>query len=141
MKATDSPGIHAPVWLIWLPAVAVTALQLTVPNVIAFGAGELRGPEGVGDFGLHVMAYLVICFAWWRVFRTAPDARLARWAAPLAVVTAVAVGAVDEALQAIPVLNRTCCWRDFLADIIGALLAATIAFEAARIGRNKSKAA
>ena len=125
--------------LYWLPAGGVTLGLLTAPNVVAPLQGGLSAP-GVGDFALHVVAYLVICFLWWRVLRTAADARVSRWAAPLAVAVALGVGAIDEALQAIPALHRTCSWRDFLADCLGCALASLLATEAARIGRGKSKA-
>ena len=123
----------------WLPAAALTASLWTVPNVMALLQGGLTAPPGVGDFALHTVAYVLVCFLWWRVFYTSPDARLSRWAVALAVAAALLVGAIDEGIQAIPGLNRNSSWRDFLADIVGTVLAALLALEATRIARRRRR--
>jgi VanZ family protein len=119
----------------WLPAVALTVLLWTVPNVIAFTRGGLKAPPGQNDFSLHSITFLVICFAWYRLFASRAARHWRRWAAGLAFAVSLGVGMVDEAIQALPFLPRDCQWEDFLADVIGAALAAGIAWEAARITR------
>ena len=119
----------------WLPAIALPVLLWTVPNIMALMQGGLTAPPGVGDFALHTVAYVLICFLWWRVFYTSPAVCLSRWAVVFAIAASLLVGAIDEGIQAIPGLNRTCSWRDFLADIIGTVLAALLALEATRIAR------
>lgn len=123
----------------WLPAIALTMSLWTVPNIMAMMQGGLTAPPGVGDFALHTVAYVLVCFLWWRVFYTSPAARLSRWAVVLAIVASLLVGAIDEGIQAIPGLNRNSSWRDFLADIIGTVLAALLALEATRIARRRHR--
>ena len=77
----------------------------------------------VSDKVLHAVAYGILSLLCYRAFRWAAGPAVARQAVVLAIVTASLYGVTDEVHQAF-VLLRESSWLDWLADTIGAAIAA-----------------
>ena len=79
--------------------------------------------QEVSDKILHAVEYGILSLFCYRAFRWAAGAAAARHAVLLAVVTASVYGLTDEVHQAFVPL-RDASWQDWLADTVGAALAA-----------------
>ena len=77
----------------------------------------------VSDKVLHAVEYAVLALLCYRAFRWAAGPVLARQAVVLAILTASVYGLTDEVHQAF-VPFRDSSWQDWLADTVGATLAA-----------------
>lgn len=108
----------------WLPAVLYA-------GVIFFLSAQSH-PEDqlpsflfkeVSDKVLHAVEYGILSFLCYRAFRWAAGPAVARQAVVLAILTASVYGLTDEVHQAFVPL-REASWQDWLADTIGATLAA-----------------
>ncbi|MCX5721920.1 MAG: VanZ family protein [Nitrospirae bacterium] len=79
--------------------------------------------QEVSDKILHAVEYGILSFLCYRAFRWAAGPAAARHAVLLAIVTASVYGLTDEVHQAfVPLRNAS--WQDWLADTVGAALAA-----------------
>ena len=79
--------------------------------------------EGVSDKVLHAVEYGILSLLYYRAFRWAAGPAVARQAVVLAIVTASVFGLTDE-LHQLFVPFRESSWQDWLADTVGATLAA-----------------
>ena len=79
--------------------------------------------QNVSDKVLHAVEYAILSLLCYRAFRRAAGPAVARQAVVLAILTASAYGLTDEVHQAFVPL-REASWQDWLADTIGATLAA-----------------
>ena len=79
--------------------------------------------EDVSDKVLHAVEYGILALLCYRAFRWAAGSAVAQQAVVLAIVTASVYGITDEAHQLI-VPFRESSWQDWLADTIGATVAA-----------------
>lgn len=77
----------------------------------------------VSDKVLHAVEYGILSLLCYRAFRWAAGPAVARQAVVLAIVTASVYGITDEVHQAFVPL-REASWQDWLADTVGATLAA-----------------
>ena len=77
----------------------------------------------VSDKVLHAVAYGILSLLCYRAFRWAAGPAIARQAVVLAIVTASLYGVTDEVHQAFVPLRES-SWLDWLADTIGAAIAA-----------------
>jgi VanZ family protein len=77
----------------------------------------------VSDKVLHAVEYGILSLLCYRAFRRAAGPAVARQAVMLAILTASAYGLTDEVHQAFVPL-REASWQDWLADTIGATVAA-----------------
>jgi VanZ family protein len=77
----------------------------------------------VSDKVLHAVEYGILSLLCYRAFRRAAGPDVARQAVALAIVTASVYGLTDEVHQAFVPL-REATWQDWLADTVGATLAA-----------------
>ena len=77
----------------------------------------------VSDKVLHAVAYGILSLLCYRAFRWAAGPAVARQAVVLAIVTASLYGVTDEVHQAFVPLRES-SWLDWLADTIGAAIAA-----------------
>lgn len=86
---------------------------------------QIHGPIPRTDLVLHVS-----CFFGWAFLLTLCGFFGPRWShRNIARVVGLGIlySALDEGLQAIPALHRSCDWSDFLADCSGILLAGIVA--------------
>ncbi|MCX5723096.1 MAG: VanZ family protein [Nitrospirae bacterium] len=115
---------------------AVQALWYWLPVVfyagVIFLLSSLSHPEeelpsfllqDVSDKILHAVEYGILSFLCYRALRWATGPAAARHAVLLAMVTASFYGLTDEVHQAF-VPFRDASWQDWLADTVGAALAA-----------------
>ena len=79
--------------------------------------------QDVSDKVLHAVEYGILSLLCYRAFRRAAGPAVARQAVVLAILTASAYGLTDEVHQAFVPL-REASWQDWLADTVGATLAA-----------------
>jgi len=79
--------------------------------------------KGVSDKVLHAVEYAMLALLCYRAFRWAAGPVVARQAVVLAIVTASVFGLTDEVHQLFVPL-REASWQDWLADTVGATLAA-----------------
>ena len=79
--------------------------------------------KGISDKVLHAVEYAMLAFLCYRAFRWAAGPVVARQAVVLAIVTASVFGLTDEVHQLFVPL-REASWQDWLADTVGATLAA-----------------
>jgi len=79
--------------------------------------------KGVSDKVLHAVEYAMLALLCYRAFRWAAGPVVARQAVVLAIVTASVFGLTDEVHQLFVPL-RDASWQDWLADTVGATLAA-----------------
>jgi VanZ family protein len=77
----------------------------------------------VSDKVLHAVEYGILSLLCYRAFRRAAGPAVARQAVVLAIVTASVYGITDEVHQAFVPLRES-SWLDWLADTIGAAIAA-----------------
>ena len=77
----------------------------------------------VSDKVLHAVEYGILSLLCYRAFRRAAGPTVARQAVVLAIVTASVYGVTDEVHQAFVPLRES-SWLDWLADTIGAAIAA-----------------
>jgi len=77
----------------------------------------------VSDKVLHAVEYGILSFLCYRAFRWGAGPAVARQAVVLAILTASVYGLMDEVHQAFVPL-REASWQDWLADTVGATLAA-----------------
>lgn len=91
---------------------------------------KVPGPEGT-----DIVAHMVSFGTWTVLFG------LAAWFPPrfsmrslvLGLVVGVLYAAVDEGLQAIPALGRTCAWDDYGADVLGVVVGTLTLFVIGRV--------
>ena len=89
--------------IFWLAIIAVLiAATLPSPTLVGVSANDKLQ---------HIGAFALLCFLGLLAY---PHARKLKWLVGLA-----AYGALIEAVQAIPSLNRMSDWRDWLADLVG----------------------
>lgn len=79
--------------------------------------------KAVSDKVLHAVEYGILSLLCCRAFRRAAGPTVARQAVVLAIVTASVYGVTDEVHQAFVPLRES-SWLDWLADTIGAAIAA-----------------
>jgi VanZ family protein len=79
--------------------------------------------KDINDKVLHAVEYGILALLCYRAFRWAAGPAVARQAVVLAIVTASVYGLTDEVHQALVPL-RDASWQDWLADTVGATLAA-----------------
>ena len=79
--------------------------------------------QEISDKILHAVEYGILSLLCYRAFRWAAGPASARHAVLLAIVTASVYGLTDEVHQAFVPL-RDASWQDWLADTVGAALAA-----------------
>jgi VanZ family protein len=79
--------------------------------------------QEVSDKILHAVEYGILSLLCYRAFRWAAGPAVARQAVVLAILTASVYGLTDEVHQAFVPL-RDASWQDWLADTVGAALAA-----------------
>ncbi len=79
--------------------------------------------KDVSDKVLHAVEYGILSLLCYRAFRWAAGPAVARQAVVLAILTASVYGLTDEVHQAFVPLRES-SWQDWLADTIGATLAA-----------------
>lgn len=79
--------------------------------------------QEISDKILHAVEYGILSLLCYRAFRWAAGPAAARHAVLLAIVTASVYGLTDEVHQAFVPL-RDASWQDWLADTVGAALAA-----------------
>jgi len=79
--------------------------------------------KGISDKVLHAVEYAMLALLCYRAFRWAAGPVVARQAVVLAIVTASVFGLTDEVHQLF-VPFRESSWQDWLADTVGATLAA-----------------
>jgi VanZ family protein len=77
----------------------------------------------VSDKVLHAVEYGILSLLCYRAYRWAAGPAVARQAVVLAILTASVYGFTDEAHQAFVPLRES-SWQDWLADTLGATLAA-----------------
>ena len=77
----------------------------------------------VSDKVLHAVEYGILALLCYRAFRRAAGPAAARQAVVLAILTASVYGLTDEVHQTLVPL-REASWQDWLADTVGATLAA-----------------
>jgi VanZ family protein len=108
----------------WAPVVGYAGL--------IFSLSALSHPEehlpsfvikGVSDKVLHAVEFGMLALLCYRAFRWAAGPVVARQAVVLAIVTASVYGLTDEVHQLFVPL-REASWQDWLADTVGATLAA-----------------
>jgi len=108
----------------WAPVVGYAGL--------IFSLSSLSHPEeqlpsfllkGISDKVLHAVEYAMLALLCYRAFRWAAGPVVARQAVVLAIVTASVFGLTDEVHQLFVPL-RDASWQDWLADTVGATLAA-----------------
>jgi len=108
----------------WAPVVGYAGL--------IFSLSSLSHPEeqlpsfllkGISDKVLHAVEYAMLALLCYRAFRWAAGPVVARQAVVLAIVTASVFGLTDEVHQLFVPL-REASWQDWLADTVGATLAA-----------------
>ena len=108
----------------WAPVVGYAGL--------IFSLSSLSHPEeqlpsfllkGISDKVLHAVEYAMLALLCHRAFRWAAGPAVARQAVVLAIVTASVFGLTDEVHQLF-VPFRESSWQDWLADTVGATLAA-----------------
>ena len=108
----------------WTPVVGYAGL--------IFSLSSLSHPEeqlpsfllkGISDKVLHAVEYAMLALLCYRAFRWAAGPVVARQAVVLAIVTASVFGLTDEVHQLFVPL-REASWQDWLADTVGATLAA-----------------
>jgi VanZ family protein len=108
----------------WAPVVGYAGL--------IFSLSALSHPEehlpsfvikGVSDKVLHAVEFGMLALLCYRAFRWAAVPVVARQAVVLAIVTASVFGLTDEVHQLFVPL-REASWQDWLADTVGATLAA-----------------
>ena len=108
----------------WLPAVLYAGVIFFLSSQ---SHPEDRLPpflfKEISDKVLHAVEYGILALLCYRAFRWAAGPVLARQAVVLAIVTASVYGLTDEVHQAFVPL-RDASWQDWLADTIGAALAA-----------------
>ncbi|WP_455378117.1 VanZ family protein [Petrachloros mirabilis] len=117
----------------WLPAVAYAGV---IYYFSSLPHPEEKLPklllEAFGDKSLHMAEYAVLSVLFYRAFRWAAGARVARHALVLAIAVASFYGLTDEVHQAF-VPNRESSLFDWLADTVGAAIGA---IGACYLGRN-----
>jgi hypothetical protein len=89
--------------------------------------GPVRRPDLIvhfGAFGLWTFL-LMMCGVWGRV----SSWRNLGWS----VMVGLAYAGIDEGLQAVPALRRTCAWDDYAANAGGVLIAAGVVALGARV--------
>ena len=79
--------------------------------------------KDINDKVLHAVEFGILVLLCYRAFRWAAGPAVARQAVVLAIVTASVYGLTDEVHQALVPL-RDASWQDWLADTVGATLAA-----------------
>jgi VanZ family protein len=108
----------------WAPVVGYAGL---IFSLSALSHPEEQLPafvlKGVSDKVLHAVEYAMLAFLCYRAFRWAAGPVVARQAVVLAIVTASVFGLTDEVHQLFVPL-REASWQDWLADTVGAMLAA-----------------
>lgn len=97
--------------------------------------GPIRRPDLVVHFGAFgTWAFLMMmCGVWGRV----ASWRNVGWS----VVAALLYAGLDEGLQAIPVIRRTCAWDDYAANAGGVLIAAAVVVVVGKIAKRRAKMA
>ena len=108
----------------WAPVVGYAGL---IFSLSALSHPEEQLPsfvlKGISDKVLHAVEYAMLAFLCYRAFRWAAGPVVARQAVVLAIVTASVFGITDEVHQLFVPL-REASWQDWLADTVGARLAA-----------------
>ena len=121
-----------------MPAVPLAARRIAflIYACVLFGAThwpalEIQGPVPRTDLWLHVIAFTT----WTALFGFAEFvAPFRERTTPLLLVPcALVYAAVDEALQAVPVLNRHASFDDYTANAVGVFLGAAIVAIAGRV--------
>ena len=102
----------------------VTAVYWGVLFVLTHTPQLPPPPGGVSDKGAHVLAYGALAGALFvTVWVNRPQTRKLGWKVLL---VCAAYGAADEWLQAVPWVGRSCEMNDWLADLLGAGIAAGV---------------
>jgi len=108
----------------WAPVIGYAGL---IFSLSALSHPEEQLPafvlKGVSDKVLHAVEYGMLALLCYRAFRWAAGPVVARQAVVLAIVTASVFGLTDEVHQLFVPL-REASWQDWLADTVGATLAA-----------------
>ena len=108
----------------WAPVVGYAGL---IFSLSALSHPEEQLPlfvlKGISDKVLHAVEYAMLALLCYRAFRWAAGPVVARQAVVLAIVTASVFGITDEVHQLFVPL-REASWQDWLADTVGATLAA-----------------
>jgi VanZ family protein len=108
----------------WAPVVGYAGL---IFSLSALSHPEEQLPlfvlKGISDKVLHAVEYGMLALLCYRAFRWAAGPVVARQAVVLAIVTASVFGITDEVHQLFVPL-REASWQDWLADTVGATLAA-----------------
>lgn len=88
---------------------------------------KLRVP---GPTGTDLVAHMVSFGTWTTLFGLAAwiPTRFSPKSIGLGFVVGVAYAAVDEGLQAVPILGRTCAWSDYAANVLGVSAATVLLF-------------
>lgn len=110
----------------WRGAFILYAIALTVAT---HWPRLTIGPEiPATDKEIHTAAFALATFLLW----------MTRWQRRMWMVMLIALAwaGLDELTQAIPIIQRTCSWLDFLADAIGVALATLAIRAVARFTRS-----
>ena len=124
MRDIARHGVMVQVLWYWVPVVLYAG---TIFSLSSQSYPEEQLPsflfEGVSDKVLHAVEYGILSLLCYRAFRWAAGSAVARQAVVLAIVTASVFGLTDEVHQLFVPL-REASWQDWLADTVGATLAA-----------------
>lgn len=84
---------------------------------------KIEGPVPRPDLFIHFAAFGLWAFLFGLCAFFAPNApRFSAKNYLITFIAGLAYAAIDEGLQAIPALHRTCAWDDYAANAIGVLL-------------------
>lgn len=88
---------------------------------------KLRVP---GPTGTDLVAHMVSFGTWTMLFGLAAwiPARFSPKSIGLGFLVGVVYAAIDEGLQAVPILGRTCSWSDYGANVLGVSAATIVLF-------------
>jgi len=84
---------------------------------------DLARRSGMSDKTMHVLAYLALTFLVWLAVSPYQKVRWNRPAVWVVLVIIAGYGALDEWMQGLPSINRGADFVDFLANLLGILLA------------------